>query len=464
MSRIYYPQALVRVTAIVQLSRDEDLTKEVTFDVRPRSVTLVRNDFNTADQLEIEFDAAKFPILPRNFNNALVQLYMGDGAQIDTEYETITSDAFVRFIGYVDDPEMSLSEDDETVKWKALDYTHLILSLRHPAVSIVPAYSDLLFTALRRILDAIPGGDAIGLRADGFTVWPRLSAGAPPGAEDAKIPVLKDDTAWHLIKRACDAVSMIPRIELDELVVGVSRGLRQAQRPVFVYGGNLSTYHEKRITARAKEGIGLRAYDVSQRKYIAAVFPAPGDIAIAKHVPRKAATKAGSKGKKTVKQPSTVGANGVKIDPNDKRHWWPWGPVGSQAELNDAAERIYLARARQEFEATFGCPEMLVPDLDDVTTDYVIDVLSLSSGGQVHVDVWPEQQAILGQFQTQDERRAFLANEGFEESVADVLAAAFTAGVQSGLDMYLKKATFKLSDDGFDMSAEVQNLITPGQV
>jgi hypothetical protein len=458
--RVYYPRALVRVTAIVQLSRNEDDTREVTFEVRPRSVTLTRNDFNAADEAEFEFDASQFPILPRNFSNALVQVYMGDGGQIDSDDDPIAADEFLRFIGYVDDPEMSLSEDDEVIKWKARDYTALILDVRRPPASIVPAYSDLLYVALRRILDAVPGGDAIGLRLDGLDAWPRLDAGAPPGAKDAKLPVGKEDSAWHLVKRACDVVSLIPRIELDELVVGTSRGLRAPGRAVFVYGANLSTYHEKRITSRQKEGIGLRAYDMTTRQYLAAVYPPVGDLAIIKKIPRAAASRAGTKSKKVAKLPTTTGANGVKLDPNDRRKWYPWGAVSSQQELDDAAERVFLARARQEFEASFTCHEMLVPDAQDPASEYDIDVFTLSSGDQVHVDVMPEQQLVLMRFDTDDDRRQYLIDQGYAPDVADALIAAWAAGVQSGLDMYLKRAVFKIGEDGFELSAEVQNLIT----
>lgn len=459
--RHFYPRAVVRVTAILSLSLEQDATTQVTFLVDPRSVRIERNDFNTADIAEIEIDASRFPVLPRMIRQALVQVYAGDALGVGPDAIDF-DDAFVRFIGYVDSPEMSLNDMDGTIRWKARDYTALLLDVKRPSVDIVPRYTDSLEDALRRILDSVPGGDSLGLRLliDGVesTEWPTLSDGAPPGLAEARMPVKPDWTAWHLVKAACDPAALIPSFELDTLVVRSSRGLLPpSRRPAFIYGENLQEFKETRDLGKLREGIGLVGYSVVDRSSLYAVFPPPGDSSIAKSqskVGKVATTKNGKpKGGKVVKSSA-----GARFDANDKRKWFPFGAVASQEALDGAAEQIWRRRSRGEFEGSFKCARMVVPDDTAAEVDY--DVTGLASGDRVMLDVLPEHRAILGRYPSSADREAALVDVGYEQGVATALVAVYEAGLDSPREVYVRRATHAYSEgEGYTLTVDYANLI-----
>ena len=206
---------------MIQLSRTREELVEITDVTTARSVTVERNDYNTADKCDVEIDVQRLPILPRMIRQVLIQVYAGDAGGTDASPEDLQNDdSLIRFIGYVDEPALALNEDDGRITWGARDYTALYLDTKRPPRDCVPSYGDRLDVALRRILDVVPGGEHIKLELRGAREWPELSDAAPAVLRDAKIPVKQEDTAWHLIKRACDPVAMIPRMVLDTLVVG----------------------------------------------------------------------------------------------------------------------------------------------------------------------------------------------------------------------------------------------------
>jgi hypothetical protein len=446
--RFFYPKALVRFTALVQLSRLEERTVTVTDVVVPRTVSIERNDYNTADKIDLEIDAQNFPVLPRLIRQVLVQVYAGDAGSISTNPEDLQDDdSLIRFVGYVDDPEMSLDEGDSRIKWEARDFTALLLDTKRPSRDAVPKYGDRLDVALRRILDHVPGGENIGLELQGLDEWPELSVAAPKGLKDAALPVKPDDSLWHLVKRACDPVALIPRIVLDKLVVGTSRGLRApSRRPVFMVGDGITKYSEKRHGARLREGIGLRAYDISQRKMITAVYPPPGDWQIRKSL--KVAVK------KKATPPPVPGSD-------DKRQWFPYPSVASQDALEDAAERLYEERGRQEFEGKFEWVRMAAPTDDDDSGDYDYDVTGLENGDRIFVAIDAEHRRMLGGVEGFEARVQLLIDLGYSEQVAGVLVQAYEENADGALEVYVRKAVHKyLTDGGYELEVDFQALLT----
>lgn len=454
--RFFYPRALVRISALVQLSRSVEQLATVVDVVTPRSVVIERNDYNTADKVTIEIDAMNFPILPRLIRQVIVQVFAGDAGSLSGSPEDLQEDdALIRFIGYVDDPEATFEDGDGRIKWEARDYTALYLDTKRPSRDVVPSYGDRLDVALRRILDSVPGGSNIGLVLEGAQEWPQLNEAAPKALRDAAIPVKADDTAWHLIKRACDPVAMIPRMVLDKLVVGTSRGLRPPRRrPVFVYGDGITTYSEKRKLGKIREGVGLNGYDLSTRRYITAIYPPAHDASIAKKAHVKTAVK-----KKALPSPAIPGSD-------DKRFWMPYGAVANQDALDDAAERLFHERQRQEFEGSFKWSRMTAPndesdaeaDFDDESFD--IDITGLANGDHIFVGIDPGHRQLLAGVQGFDARVAFLIDQGYSENVAPTLVRAFEENVDATLEVYVRKATHRYDEEGFELTVEFQNFLT----
>lgn len=447
--RFYYPRALVRFSAMVQLSRTAENLTFVTDVVTPRSVVIERNDYNTADKCKVQIDAREFPVLPRLVRQVLIQVYAGDAGAVDAAPEDLQDDdSLIRFIGYVDAPEMAIEEDDSVINWEARDYTALLLDVKRPSVLNVPTYSDRLDVALRRILDSIPGGENIGLELQGLDEWPELSRAAPKGLKDAAIPVNQGDTLWHFVKRACDPVALIPRMVLDKLVVGTSRGLRAPKRrAVVIVGEHVQTYKESKNLGRIHEGIGLSAYDTVARKQITALYPPEGDPLVQ------------AKKKVAVKKHRTVP---VVPGSEDKRQWFPYPNVSSQEALNDAAERLYHERSRQEFEGQFTIARFGVPTDADESGDYDFDVTGLENGDRIFVVIDSEHRRLLSGIEGFDARVRALVDRGFSEQVAPTLVRAFEENADGPLEVYVRKATHKYEDASYELVVEFQNLLTLG--
>lgn len=458
----YYPKVAVRITVSYQLSRTREQVDEVTFFAHPRSAKISRNEFSKADECELEFDSARFPVLPRSIRQMLFQVYLGDTGSLDGELDIESRDVDLAFLGYGDDPELALSDTDGTFKVKLRDFTALYLDAKRPPQTIVPTFGDNLKDALRRILDNVAGGDRIRLELweDGAESlqWPDLSAAAPPGLQKAKIAYDPNDTLWKLIERCCEPFGLIPRIDLDTLVVATSRALRPAVRPLFVYGGNLLDYREKRQTIRIREGIALQGYDLSTQSYIVALWPPAGDQSVQKKIKAtKAAT--GKKGQKPKALP-TVGATGTPISSSEKRHFWPYGAVANEQALLDAARSIYESRSRQEFEGSFTAARMQVIQ-DSGTARY--DVRKITSGDSVVVDVLPQERQMLGGFTSQEERSAYLTRQGYPSDLAVALARIYESGVQDPIAVFVRSATLSISEgEGFRLGVQFQALLTPG--
>lgn len=463
---VWYPSVLVKVTAQVFTEIGRRDVDTVQFIDRPRSMVIERNDFRTCDTATLEFDAGDFPILPRNISQALVQVYFGDVGRLDESATTIQEDRFIRFIGYIDFPEISLSESDSVIRWKARDYTALFLDVKRPSVSLVPTFADRLDVALRRIVDSLPGGDNIEVVLDGATEWPELSTIASPGLADAKIPVRPEDTLWDLVLRACDPVGLIPEIRLDQLVVHPARGLGvRPRRGYFAYGNNIAEWKERRDLNRMREGIGLRAYSMETSQWTTALWPPVGDPSLDSKGKKPLVGANGAPPKTNAKRkPLTTTADGTTIDPSEKRKWFNYDAVPNQAALLEVARNIYETRSRMEFEGTFVCADMAVPEVrqgDEDLDGRDFDVTGIATGDRVVVELFPEHRALLAGFGDSASRVAFLVDGGYEPSIAALLVRSFESGVDGALEVYVRSATHTISESaGYKLEVHFQNLIT----
>lgn len=464
----FYPRSLARITSTVQTSRARDELEECVFDVVPRSVKIERNEFSKADECSLEFDSAHFPVLPRNIRQALALVHLGDVRGLGRELAENTA----RWLGYIDEPDLVMSETEGTIHWRGRDYTGLMLDARRPPLRIVPTYGDNLETALRRILDDLPGGENIKLvlMDDGVETlnWPFLDEAAPPGLQKEKIAYDPNDTIWKLIERICDPFGLIPQVKLDTLEIGTSRSSHRPTRlPLFMLGGEIggiTEYRERRALAKIREGILLSGYDLSTGSYIVAQWPPSGDETIAKKLKATKVIKS-KNGKAKTPAPKTIGANAALVNKNDKRHSFSYGNVADEATLLEVAKSIYEGRSRQEFEGSLTVKRFRVPH---VTNDEVIadapefDVTQLTSGDRILVDVLPEHRQLLAGIDSTEARVSFLVDQGFDRSVANVLVKTYERGVSKGLEVFVRSLSMSLSEDGFSMDINFQALLSAG--
>ena len=444
---IFYPVALVDCCVAYSASMNSDEVDGVEVRIHPLKVTVERNDHNTADTCTVEIDASRMPVMPRVIRQVLVRVYAGDAGELDTNFDDFHTEDRCVFMGFVDQPEINLSDSDARIIWKARDYTGLYLDIKSPPSTIIPTYADRLDAALRRILDYHFGGENIQLRLEGADVWPELGDIAPKGLLKAKLPVNDGWSAWDMIKAACDLVNLIPSFELDTLVVRVSRGLSSAtSEPAFIYGENLLELHESRNLAKLKEGIGLRAYSLQDRKQIVAFFPPEGDRSIQKKPNKKAVRK---------KQQLLVGVG--TVTPGEKRKWFPAPMVQDQEALDAMAERVWRERSIGEFEGSFRVGRMTVRT--NLDPEGEADVTKIKNGDRVMLAVDPSNASLVSQVEGFEERVSLLQEvEGFEPATARAMVKIYESGLADPLEVYVRKATHTY-DDKYECQVEYQALI-----
>jgi hypothetical protein len=453
MSSVYFPRAVVRIslTAYTDMKKGSEAT--ATFDAVPRSVSWERNPYLEADTASVEFYTDRFPFLPRNIKQALISVFAADVGTLDADAASIINEHNLRFIGYIDDPELALTAEDGTVKMKARDYTALFLDAKRPLASQVPSYSDRLDTAILRVMRGIPGNEnmqslKLKLGPD-MTEWPSLSSGAPSRMHGEKLPWKGEDSKWDLIKRACEICNVIPRMVLDTLIVSKAQGLTTTgKKPHLIFGRNVEEYREKKNLKRLNEGIGLRAYNATTHQFITAVYPPEGDRLITKSV-------RGPKPKKAPPAPPIAGSQ-------DKRKWHTFEPVSSLDQLEEAAKLVFELRRIQDFESTLKVKRMRVAtDASGIETSDAdaYDMTGLESGDTCVIDVDPKSRALLKGFTTRDARVTALIHHGYSTEAAELSVQIFEGSTSGPIEMYTRKATHTIDENGYACDIELMNKI-----
>jgi len=280
-----YPRC--RVVLTILLEDFADGSGEVippAFPVIPRSVEIERNGYRQADTFSLELDHRDFPIDPRMIRSVLVGIYLGDVGDPTTEI-SLDDESFRAFLGYVDEPETSLEESGEVVRFRGRDYTSLFLDRPWTggAIDVDRRLGDVLL----EIVMSVPG-------TDGFK-----SLEASPDADMDLVladiigrkvyaPQANDDV-WTILVDLCGRVGFIPVIELDRLLVltpdnfstkplweadGLSRAFG-GRKASFLYGENVAKLSYKRDFKDPRSiQVEIRCWDEVNRALLTARYPA----------------------------------------------------------------------------------------------------------------------------------------------------------------------------------------------
>lgn len=461
MPGIFYPRHVLRIAAVLEdFSGDATtLARAIEWQVIPRAAKLERNDIHTADTLSVTLDFREFPFDPRLVRAASVVYYAGntDGGPLTLDETTM------RFMGVVDTPETSLSEDAQTVTFECRDYTAVLLGERaRPAMAV--ALDRPMDQVLGDLLATLPAEWASTIRPviqgpDGASIpWPIV-----PGAERriAKLPVEPKDTLWSLIRRIVEAAGLVAFVELDRLVVSTSRTLgsdgslrADANRLHVVFGENLADLRMKRTMTNKTRPVALRQYNPATGDTITSEWPTAAE---------RSRPSGQRRGRPAVVVRRTGGAT-VTNDQSDQAEEFAVTGTRSGEELNALAESIYRQRARFELEGAFTTHDPVLPQVrgsrGNPAPDF--DLWAIHTATTLYADISEQADLAFDTSAPRADRERALVARGYPSEVASVLVTSWSQLSRVSLPFIVRKASLSLDgESGFRAEVDFMAMLTP---
>lgn len=421
----------------------------LTFPIDIRRASLLSNDHNHADTLDLTVDWKDAGVDPRLLSNATVLFYLGKASK-GGPWQPTQSD--LRFVGMMKRPRrIGDGNDGLVVEMLFHDYTCLFLETKRFPASGVPDLTDDLASAWRKICAATgpinPDNDelqsSVMALADriqfvGVDEPPVLGrAVAPRFKKLGKVQVKPEADAWAVWQQCVGMCGLISFIRKDECIVTTATDYYTSTNPPrLIWGQNILRISEERDTRTAGAGVGITSFDPLTGTSLEALWPPVGDASIKRK--RLSAKKAGS--------PDAVRQS-------EAREYFAYPGVTDDATLLDIAKRVYEERSRQDFEASLTTSEMSVDALDGSA----FDLLELAAGDVLRVEVDRADTEWLGQLGSDEERINYLVGAGYAEGVAKLITRTLDTERKLTPNFYVKRVSthFETTPEGGTFEVEV---------
>lgn len=405
---LYYPKARVdlalwgaRTTALAPA----DL---VVSGLVPADCEVAITPYGEADTCHIALPFDDFPIDTRVLRDVLVTVRLGDTSSVDDELSATDRPMFV---GFVDEPPVTMGRDGDAVALRARDYAGLALD--EPWGTVKVRIDRRLDAVVRDVLGHYPRLSALvrSVRVDVGKVntsVPMVSEGTRRGRE---YRARRDGNVWEALGELAARVGWVVRMHGDEVILSPADGVyRQAlyDTPRFVMGETLESLTlTRKLTRERVEGVRVIAYNSRDGRTLTALFP-----------------------------------RGLR----DYRDYFaPRGPAWTQATVEGFAERLHGLLSRHQATVSFDTREMRAG---------AHRLTSLRNGSVVRIAVDPELETAVAL--SEGRRTGALVAAGVDADVARVLTENF----QDLLTPWIvERATHRWSPtDGYRLSVTGVNV------
>lgn len=443
-ARLYFPRALVVFQAVFA-------SGVVTqFDVVPRSVDVRRNSARKADEATVEIDYVDLPLDPRTLQSLHIAIHIENA--VDITFPMWPSRLNLRFVGNVDEPQVTLSESSDVLRLTARDYTAVLMgrswqecAVEIPGVGAAAAVKGLaiatpaghtLFTIVEAIrLQLMP------LTLPTYVPFTELASvgKAVPNLVTNRLfwtPADKNATAWDVLNGLCDLFGFLPSFDLDLLTIRTAAG-DGFGFATMVYGQNVSKLVFKRDLTRSKpHAVKVTAFNQVLGVPFSAYWSDKGPVP---PVPAPSVETG---------KPSTT--------PGKVFEYHLPAANYQVTDLVEIAHRIYDESAKSRIEG-----EIETRDLTDITQ--VNSLLGLKNGDRLTMKIGPEAVTALSG-KSAAEAVAYLANPlrpgALPVPVATLLVQAWTAANNLSVQFYVTEASHKWSrDDGYTLTVRFSDFI-----
>lgn len=454
-SLLFRPRAIALLTVPVMGSASERIGQStgrttVDFEVPVQSARYTINDFNIADECECEFSYSDVGVDPRLLSNLIIRLYVGNAAGAQTWTPTSRD---LRFVGIGTVNGRRLSSEKMTATLKALDYTTLFIGMKPYPADGAPDYTQSLADAWARICDNTGFTDySTRSIVSSVSVLRDRLVGIPDGIERtiigtsvldrvaklAKIQVGNGDDAWSIWRKCIDSLGLITWISGDQCFVARSAAYYTTKDPpVLQWGSNVLDADESRdLSSINNKGIHLTTFDPVGQVALEAFWPSRDDpTAFRKRL--QAAAGKGQSGKRTA---NAVPGLAPVTDYEHQNYPFPC----TQATLDEAAQRIWNERSRQELTGKLTTSDMVV----QTQSGKSFDMLGLQHGDQIIVQLEKYAMDAMRRLPSPLARYQYLIGRGFTQSTALLIAKD-----QGFLDRLLSRFVVKSATFSYDASA-----------
>lgn len=366
--------------------------------VQPLSATILRNSYKEADTFRLEFDALSLPLAPKQIKGGSAEIFLYDTDYLGQGLDQLGQDGGVRrlrqgkdhrprIVGLFDEADLSFSDDGRTFSIDGKDYTDLFLGREWQPQRRRPAgqrIDDVLWALIDEVDKAgklrlvTPGINLAALGDVGRHAVRTNKKGKPLADKASYWDVMYDiaiDHGFILFVEGLDVVLTTPQ----DLTAERAKTMRR-----FAWGRNLKSLSISRHLGKEKTPlVRVKCWDPKGRRLVEGWFPERGQVGEGVGTERK--------------QVITYVVHDVT----------------SEAQCRKIAETRYNLRARAEQTVKFA-----TDDLEDLNG---LDNLDLHSGDPVAIDLDPFNAEVMERLDPA-QRRAVLRSEGFQPSVADVVA------------------------------------------
>jgi len=444
-----------RAHATLVVAGNNDGTVATRIELTPRSVKLVRNDHNHADECRLTVDWIDAGVDPRLLAGCQAKVYIGEAD--DFGVWSPDDDTNLQFVGILTRARRSSGGDDRTIELEFLDYTALFLRFKPFPQRGVPRFDNNLKQAWSVLLSGFTDRSTYQneikflLNAIEFRGLP--SPGPVLGdavaqrfrTKGAQLQVGTNVDAWAAWQHVVGSVGLMSYFDLDKLVVATSDahygGGTGSDPPRLVHGINIDELSEERDNSFERKGVGISSYDPETGKTIEAVWP-----------PETKTTKGKAKAKKGQPAPEVRG-----ID------WFsPPGGGSDPDTLLKIAKRVYDERARQEFTGRGTTHEMLLERAGGGT----FPTLDLRSGDSIQIllDEFEANGAtVLDAYPDQSQRQKYFETLGYDSQIAGLMAQRASDLLTLRGEFHVKTVSVSLESTpeggSFDVEIEYINKI-----
>ena len=439
-----------RVHAELFVANNGEATKTTAISLSVRSCKLVKNDHNHADECRLVVDWYDACLDPRMLSSSLARIYIGN-ADDDDNWEI--TDKNLRFTGILTSAKRKEGRDSRQVELSFLDYTALFLRLKNVAPNSLPHYQQSVLQAWHTLLTAFSStsqyNDDISFLKNDVEFRGLYSPGPVIGSsvtsrfkdKDHRVNVGRGADAWAVWQQTVGMLGLMSYFDNGKLIVATDDahfgGKTRPNMPVFVTGENIAEIEEERDNHFERKGVGITSFDPESGKVIEAVWPDDANT---------------KKGKPKNPSPDET-VNGVDF--------FQVSGITDIDALKKLAKRVYNERAVQQFTGKITTHEWEIP-LEDAST---IPVIDLSTGDAIRIILDEFEAGGAKGKKTEAEKRKYLMEIGYDEKVAEIMAARSQEILDLRAEFYVKNVTVEIdnatnnSDGKFDVTIEYWNRI-----
>lgn len=450
IGQVYYPRCVVRIEAIFVSAVGED--RFTGWDCVPEAASWSRNNPREADTARITLEYRDFPIDPRMISAAHVQIYCVDAGN-DTNPVAMTPEN-LRFQGFVDVPESTLSDDVAEVTFDCRDYTALYLNRSWRRVATEEGVTDLgdgkvsFVGKKRKSRIKIPRNVTLGKFVEQIREKIR-----PPGASAIESPptvfdrpdvakgivanrigrtdltMRSGDTAWDVLTMVCEWFGQVPVWDLDPEegpVLRIRTPAADGRRLVNLkYGQNITRLRFKRnLQAPEQKAIRIIIWNPRTGEAVEGLYPKAGDAA--GEVQRTKNTKALSEGAKRVSRTVTS---------ERKRIQYVLEGDFTQEEATEIAKTMYDEQAQGRITGSIETVDMI--------GSWSGNLLDLANGDRVVIDLGSETFTGISHL-TPEAAAAALSDptvpNSFPPDIAQVIVEAYRAVEELDIEFFVLEA------------------------